>query len=798
MKLMHRAMVWLVGGVVAVGGVARASEGDEIALAERIASLADAFDNSAVSGAAKGSLYETAGRLADREVRFRRQRFRSAQNAGDAESMLATLLEWRKLEPDNLFVQMRLIDVYEARMETTDARINYLKTIVGAESVHREVRSHAADQMARLYLEQSRVQQALEMTRLAVQLNALNSEALQLEWHITSGRGSPLEQINLLLAILKANPSSVATVLQVANKLADIGMTSQSVSWYGHAANMSRSMGGLAGESARDFAAELLISGQDRAAAEMTSRMLEKDNTNTGAWLLTLVAERDMKDRIEEVKKSAQVGMLNRLAVVRRALGVVEATTRPLTTDEVEAPDIKSDIELFSKANQTLQSNYIGAVADVTWFFLYYREKTDVAAAMIKQLETIAPENKAMLARLHGWLQLLTGKRTEAIATFTPLVDSDPFAGLGLFRALQQDPATRAEASELARKLMRLYPSRTAGAIIRAEVAQAAGEMPHDPITDAILDSLDRFPREVLRMSAAPQEFVGLRMTPQQIGHDFGEPMLLEMEIRNVQDQPMVIGPNGMVKDVWVDGQLRGLVHQRASDWVPGVILEKIDGPVVLPSGGTSKFVVRLDRGPLATILDEDVMQSMQLTAFGTTNVVPTEVGMLPGPCGIRAKMNQLLERRSGSLASEAAMKKAETILDGTDNVAKLRLADQIYCHLKVIADPESPQALKAMDKELRTLLVRLTLDSAPTVRAWATYRRGGSTVDPGDRTAQELVAEHSWYARVLGIMTAANLPEQTRAKVLETVSHDGDATVRRLANSVNAAIEHKKANPDG
>lgn len=762
----------------------RAEAEEDAALAERIAAMADRYGNSAAAAPYRESLYDAAGRLAEREVRFRRSRFRAAEAAEDAQAKLATLVEWRKLEPQNLFVQMRLIDAHVARLQTADARVAYLKQVVDAQSVHAEVRSHAAAQMARLYLEQSRTQQALETLRKSLLLNGLNLSALNMQLQLTSNGSNPANRISLVLNMVKADPASIEAVLLVANDLANVGMVQQSLQWYGHAASMARPLGGLVGTAAKDYAAELLIAGQERAAAEITSRLLEKDNSDPGAWFLTLLAERNVKDRIDLVRNNALIGLLNRVAMARQAIGVKGATTRPLGSDGVQTPDLTGDAELLKKARPQDVQDYVAAVSDVAWFHVFFSANASEGASYIKAIDAASPDQKDLTARLEGWMLLRTGKLEEGRTKLAGVADRDPLAALGMIRILRQDPSTAAEATDHARKLKKACASGTLGALVHSELGDFVGELPPDATTEAIRDALDRFPREILKLGTAPQDFLAMRLQPQQVGHDAGEPILVDVELRNSQQVPLVLGEGGVARDLWLDVQTRGLTQQ----WVSGVSYEKVDGPVILQPGTTARWTVRLDRGPLAAILDRSVHQAVQLNVFGLTNAIPTEMGVVPGPCGIRGRMSQMLERRAANLANEPAMRRARATIDGTDQVAKLRLIDQVAAYLRLVADPEGPANVKAMDAEFKDILLRLGQDSSAPVRTWARYRMAQMSVEPAEKAAADLGAESMWYGRLIGAMCTLETAETTRATLLRNLEKDPDATVRALVASIPSA----------
>ena len=788
MKAAKRTVIgWVaLAAAVSAGYSARAGEADEAALAERIAELSERLGSNSGAATFRENMLDGAGRLAEKEVRFRRERFRAAEAAGDTDGMLSAILEWRSLEPGNLYVQKKQIDVYLMRLETADQRLGYLGKIVDAQSVNAEVRSHAALQSARLLLEQSRSSQALEMLRKSLLLNGLNVDAMRLHWQVIGERANPNQRLDLLLAMLKANPASIDAVLLVAGELADANLVQQSLQWYGQAAGMSRSLGGLVGSSAKDYAAELLIAGQDRAAAEVTSRLLEKDSSDPGAWFLTLLAERGMQDRIAEVKKNALIGLLNHVASVRTQIGVKGATTRPLGSEDAAMPDLSGDAALLKDVRPEIARDYVGCVSDAIWFLLFHADRPADAQPMLKALAASGKADADLVARLEGWYLLKAGKIEEARAKLAPVAEEDPLAGIGLVRIYQKDPASAVSATDLAKKLILRYPSRSIGAMVRTELGAIAGDVAPDPATEPMRDALDRFPREVFKMAEQPQDFLSMRLSPLQVGHDFSEPILMEVEFRNnTQNVPIVIGPSGIARDYWLDVQFRG----NAASMLPGAVFEKIDGPTVLEPGKSVKWVTRLDRGPLAKLMQQTVQMSMGLQVFGLTNAVPGSAGIVPGPCGIRGRMPQMLERRAASLAGDGAMQRANAIVDASDLVLKLRLIDQVAAHLGLVADPEGPQAVKAMEAELKSLLIRLGQDAAPTVRAWARYRMGQAGVEPAEKAVTDLAADQVWYSRLLGAALTIEAPDSARPKLLGAMGNDADATVRRTALAIPDAL---------
>lgn len=791
MKAATRSLVGWVALAMAVGAgySARAGEADEAALAERIAALSDRLGSSSGAALFRANMLDGAGRLAEKDVRFRRDRFRAAEAAGDSDQMFAAILDWRKLDGTNVYVQKRLIDVWMAvKCPTVDERLKYLNPIVDAKTVDNEVRSHAALQIARLLLEQSRVQQAMEMLRKSLLLNGMNTEAMRLHWQILSAdRATPSQRLDLLLAMLQANPASLDCVLLVAAELADANLVQQSLQWYGQATTMSDRIGGVGGTQAKDYAAELLIAGQDRSAAEVTTRLLGRAPEDPGTWFLTLLAEKGMQDRIGDVRKNALIALLNRVAMARTELGVKGATTRPLGSDDASMPDLSGDAALVKSAAPAAVQAYVASVSDVIWFLLFYTDRPADAQPMLQALAASGQAEADLMARLDGWYLLKSGKIEEARAKLAPLAERDPLAGVGLVKIYQKDPASSTSAVDLAKKLVQRCPSRLIGAMVRTEIGTVAGDVPPDPATEPLRDALDRFPREVFQVATQPERFLSLRLTPLQVGHDFAEPIQLEVELSNVRSVPLVLGPSGIARDYWLDAHVR--VGGMPSPLVSGAVYEKIDGPIVLGPGKSVKWLTRLDRGPLAKMMQRTVQTPMQIDVSGFTNAVPGDRGIVKGPCGIDGRTLRSIERRAASLTGDEAIKRANAIVDGSDLVLKMRLVDQLAAHLLLAADPEGPQSVKALETELKDMLTRLAQDAAPTVRAWAHYRMGQTGIEPAARSAAGLAAEPLWYSRLLAAALTIEAPDTARPKLLEGGANDSDATVRRTALSIPAAM---------
>src|SRR5205823_2387956 len=156
----------------------------------------------------------------------------------------------------------------------------YLNDLLAREGIAPEVRSHVAVLIARQLIERSLQEQAVTMLGEALKLNPMNPEALRLHYDLIGQRGSPVERLKDLLAILRANPAQPAALASVAREVAEAGLVNDSTAWYAQAVNVT----GLSGQPADwgvlvDYASNLIVADQAQFAADMLQRMLKADTS---------------------------------------------------------------------------------------------------------------------------------------------------------------------------------------------------------------------------------------------------------------------------------------------------------------------------------------------------------------------------------------------------------------------------------------------------------------------------------------------------------------------------------------
>jgi tetratricopeptide (TPR) repeat protein len=124
------------------------------------------------------ALLEAAGRLSPTEPRFPRLAAMVKLHLDDVDGAIAAVRAYRQIVPSDRRAQGQLIDLYTARMETVDAKVNYLRGLVDKQDLAPEIRSHIASACATL-LNQKSKQEAIDMAKKAVELYPLAEAARQ-------------------------------------------------------------------------------------------------------------------------------------------------------------------------------------------------------------------------------------------------------------------------------------------------------------------------------------------------------------------------------------------------------------------------------------------------------------------------------------------------------------------------------------------------------------------------------------------------------------------------------------------
>lgn len=747
------------------------------------------------------ALLKAAMKLNPDEPRFARLLAEAALQAGDVDVAYEAYKAIDRIEKGNDRVaQIRLMDLHTGKLQTADARIEYLSKLTESDKFAAEVRAHAALLVCNILIDRAEPGKAMEKLDEALRLFPLYPEALRLKWELTGTTGTPRERVALLLTMLRSNPSQPGVMAKIASELADLRLHDASMQWYGAAIGLAQRVGrGVVGEDLDHYAALLVINNQIGAADEFVGQLLKADPRDVDAAFLGLIIARLGGDaeKLEKARADAEQALLGRAQMIHQQLegGAPDAAATTQPVGEVNVPaDVRKLIEL---GDPQITAAYASTLADLAWMYIYFSAKPDLAAPVIANLQQLLPADSITLARLDGWSYLAAGKTQEARVKLSAVADRDPLAQLGMLRLMDQDPPSRERALSEARLLMDANSSGLLGAIIHdalrdKKLKPPPGQQP--PLSAEAVQvkyELDAFPKEWLSFIDKPQDFYLLRGEPLKVSHAFGEPIIARITIKNLGIHDITVGPEGAIRpDLWFDVTLRGLMQNGYS----GVAFDRLTQHVVLKPQQQIVQNVRVDQGQLPAVLQQSAAVVIPVYFSVFDNPITLATGISPGPGGQRQAFTKVVNRL-GVPANDKGMDAALNELANGLPDARLRAVDRLLWFARGLAQMADPQ-MRARAGQLMTQIRKTGNDPNPQVRAWTNYLFARA-LDPDSRrkVIEEMLTDSAWESRLLGALLVQTLDAAEWKKVVAPLAqNDPEPVVKEFATAVVAFADNPAA----
>jgi len=715
----------------------------------------------------------------------------------------------RSLDSDDRVVQANLIDLYAARMEGPNERLEYLKGLLAA-NVPTEVKSHVALKAAQCCFEKSQNRQALDFVEKALALNPLNLTALAIHYQQIESTLGAGDQVPILLQMLRSNPIQPAVVQRLASLLASVGAVDRSLTMFNLYMQLTQTGGmPVSRDVAFEYATELYLGNQPAAARQLLDAMLARDPNDHDAVIIRVLVEKAMGNQghPEAFVQQLQNIVMNNLAQVRGQLGDARATTRPVNSQQpVDFGDFDSDRqrladmakEDFAKHDK-LKDIYVGVLNDLAWTEIYLLKRPADATAAMAALREILPPESIMVANLEGWSKLASDAPAEARVKLSAVVDqklprldvAQVLARLGMVRLDGADLKTQAQARDQGEKLLSEYPAGLIGAILNDGLASMGVKLVPQAQAEQLQAEVNKFPANWLHIIDTPQSFYRLTVEPLHVAHPFGEPIIVRVSVQNIQQaggMDITIGNDGVLHpDLWFDGQLQGI----ASQPVPAIAYDRLDQQMVLHPGQVASKLVRIDQGQFADVLKSNPVPPFEFSVRVRTNPA-TNAASGCGPAGYSAE-SRMIERDAFNLNNIAAL---ATAMGGSGSavvrIQDLDLADALIRTLLANqqAQPADQQKqIQAMAQKLNQLIVAATHDASPAVASWAEWTLGVRS-PPADRAqvVDHMLGDPYWAKRVLGllVLSSGGLPGDKQRKSLEVVlAMEPDARVKAVAQAM-------------
>ncbi|HSV16466.1 MAG TPA: hypothetical protein VLI90_19545 [Tepidisphaeraceae bacterium] len=769
-------------------------EGDRV-LAEQFASIAQAAIPSKVPAPELwqpmlqqvAAILQAANKLDPTNARVGRLLADADLRLHDDEGAIDALRSVRAADPKDEFAQAQTIDLYANKMDTAEAKIAYLKTIMGTPTVPDGVRAHAAVVCAKLLVDRGQEEQGKNVLGEALRANPLSGEGLRLRYQLLSPTASHFERASALMELIRANPGQAAYTEMLADQFAESALVAESVPWYNLALNISARTGHPSISAATKQAAALFIAGDANTANQMVDNILTADPANVSIWFLKLAIVHSSaanKDDFTKVLQQARNAMSNRVIELVNQIGGTtgdKPTTRPITA---EGPYTLPDLRLtIAKINQDappeLKEAFTEAVSRLAMLETYFAQDPEAGSKLIDVLKQIRPDDDPAVARLEGWLFLIQGKNDEAKVKFSAIAAQDPMATLGLIRM----ESNKELAATLGRKLVSDYPSGLIGGILWDGLRPLGVKIVTSKQADALRQIGEQFPKDFMHVLDQPQSFYAVHVDPLVVARDYDEPLLARLSIVNMGNADLTIGSEGVIRpDLWFNAQVKGIVEQS----FVGTALDRVAGPMVLRSRQSTAQVIRLDQGPLLQFLQNDPTVAFEVYGSVVTNPLTGPKGELSaGPGGYAVKFSKVMNRSAAPPDGPAPQRAIAALQDGKP-ADKINAVNLLSSYVRsILSKKDVPDAVKQKTLGLVQMILKAREDRVPAVAATANYQAGRLLGgDQAKQLIQEMSRKPDWRQRVVALMVIDQLPMDAQKDLATQLSSDPEPSVRELAQA--------------
>ena len=779
--MIHKSLlVGLMVAVTMVGGLANGQaprtakdpDSASAALAERFFDLAQ---QSVPQQAAMpqhrqqmAALLEAAWRLNPEEPRFARPLADELMKQRQFGRALTVLNALRKVRPDDRIAQLRAIEAYLGQMETVDRKLDYLKSVVAAESLPPEVRSIAAGHAAALFEEKQQPDEFRKMAELALKLNPLSLPALKVQYLRLPDDATQAQRLELELGLLMSNPGQVDVLIEVARRTARAGLLEDSLRWYGQTVVAAQRAGSQRMiDIAMELAAQHILAGQTEVALRYLTQIIQNTPQPYPPLVLSVLAL-DLKGDKEQATKARDLAtniLVTQIQMLRAKIGAEQATTRPVNEGKHVLPDLSRDVERF-KANPEQQNAYLAVLGDLAWFELFFNQNVVEGERLHKSLmqlsEAAEEDNRvtaAFDARMSGWIFLLRSRLDEAKVKLSAAAEKDVLAALGMVRVLAATDKPAAKAA--AQQVLNRAPSGIMGVLLQVNLREQEAKVLPNEHAASLKPLLDKFPMEWLKIIDNPLMFYSLRGEPVRIAVPFGQPLLANVTLQNTSNYDLTIGRDGVLKpELWFDMQLGGVIRHR----IPNAVVESIPEQIVLKPRQRINFTVRMDQGQLRDeILAANPTLPVGMMVTMRSNVLMGGNGtmMVAGPAGQSAEFRRMMERSPFVVNEQTWRGLMDTVgsLRGGDRIRAMHLLHELASGMIGRAmDTGDEAALKSAGErgaEVKALFRKHSFDEDPDVKAYAAFfyaREAGGEDRPQE--VRTMLKDAAWQVRLLGLVT--------------------------------------------
>jgi len=760
------------------------------------------------------ALYRAALRLNPKEPRYARALSDIMLEMNDVPGAADALSGYMKLDPADQNAQVQYIDVQLAsdQMQSLDQRLNYLRYLLSIGQIANPVKSEIAYRGAQLLMNRGQTDEAMKLLQSARVLNPLNVKVLRTLYVMTQEKALPVDRVQQLLAILRANPADPVVASRLAEQLAYLGLVGPSITWYA-AANQLYDITRVRADPAFVLGAgsELLIGKRVEDAATLATRYTAALPSDADGWFvalsilkfqLSLYQDPAMEALQKSTIQRASIAIANRILVLRNQTGDTEATTRPVdaATDTV-LPDLSDDTGRFKAAHyRDLIGLYQSSLESLAWLNLYYRSDANLAAPLIDDLARIgvAPNDPTYL-RLRAWQQYRGGDPQGALPKLQALGKNDPLAAMGAIMIESENPATEPKAKVKAQKLLDDHPCGVIGAVIWSEFTKYHLTVDPSPDSGSALALAENIPQGFLQLISVPREIYTLDIAPLKSSFSFGDPILVRVTLQNIGTDWLAIGNDcALQPELWFNARLRGMMSQT----IPGIAVGRLDQRFVLGPGDTVSTIVRVDQDALHRLFSVnpkvDLEVNLELVTnpvFGSDPSSKNGPSMRPGVGGYSQSSTDLISREPTPIDSPQQRLAVYQGLNSDDGGEKIRTMTVLAAYIRALGDQKADQ-VQAIVTEMLNKLRRVDNAGKDCVLSYQKYllAQAASDADRPDAIKAMAKDEH-WQTRLLALQLAGQEGDKDM-DVVNQLMGSKDPIISDYAAALSQSLEAAKNSP--
>ena len=549
------------------------------------------------------ALLEEASGLAGEDAELWRLRIEAAEAAGHGAQELRELLsKYLKSDSADDVAQLRLAELLVQGSRTAAERAAVYESMVDrprSAALSRPLRSRLAWTAAMLHRDRGDEPAFRRLIKRALELDPATAPAAAAAYRLFAEdlRTGEDDLFRALLLWHAAAPADPHVHLLIARSLMRCAHYQEAAAWF-------------------DSADRLAAGGRQLEADQVLALVTD--------WSLSLWAAGEPKAALELIGSLGPAGQLP------AGLLSIRVAVTSSVGDADRAAAAFADLAEVLRQRSAGHEPEVDRLADRVWAHLLYGRALEEAEKLRGELEGLLAADDPRRARLDGWMLLRRGQLREAHATMSPAAAVDLACALGV--ALATEDATERIASLT--DVYRRAPESLLGIMALQQVRQLGGApAPPTRQCQSVAAIARQIPPELRRIGERGSRFVALRLTHPQPRLGYGQPVSLSLELTNVSQTPLTLGPDGTVHAIAL------LTPKVTTDGMRWQALEPqvvdLYRRLVLAPGSTISVDTILDGGELRRLLDESPDVDVQLSVTAVLNPHRDEHGrFVPGLLG--------------------------------------------------------------------------------------------------------------------------------------------------------------------